>query len=201
LDPVFGKSIIPYICQIQNIILTTKYFEMILASAPVKIPHFAVSDNGIFPNSILPILIYKSAFTLPNDHAPGIIEEVFDDNQWTNSWRNGIYSYHHYHSTTHEVLGIYSGECHVQLGGDSGIQLQLVKGDVLVIPAGVSHKNLGSSLDFKCIGAYPDGRDFDINLGKEGERPGTDDNISKVPIPKMDPLYGSDGCLHLYWKP
>jgi uncharacterized protein YjlB len=173
---------------------------MILVEAPAKIPHFAVSDNGTFPNSLLPILIYKSVFHLPNNHAPGIIEEVFDDNQWTNSWRNGIFTYHHYHSTTHEVLGVYCGECHVQLGGDSGIQLQLVKGDVLIIPAGVSHKNIGSSLDFKCIGAYPEGRDFDINLGKEGERPGTDENIRKVPIPTLDPLYGENGCLHLYWR-
>jgi uncharacterized protein YjlB len=173
---------------------------MILATAPHKIPHIAISDNGTFPNSVLPILIYKSAFRLPNKHAPGIIEEVFDENNWTNSWRNGIYRYNHYHSTTHEVLGVYCGECHIQLGGDSGIQLQLVQGDVLVIPAGVSHKNIGSSADFKCIGAYPEGKEFDINLGKEGERPGTDKNISKIPVPKTDPLYGENGCLHLYWK-
>ena len=71
--------------------------------------------------------------------------------------------------------------------------------DVLLIPAGVAHKNIGSSTDFKCVGAYPEGRDFDINLGKSGERPGTDKNIRKVPIPKLDPLYGKEGCLSLYW--
>jgi uncharacterized protein YjlB len=40
------------------------------------------------------------------------------------------------------------------------------KGDVLLIPAGVAHKNVGASIDFKCVGAYPGGKEFDINLGK-----------------------------------
>ena len=97
-------------------------------------------------------------------------------------------------------MGIYSGECHVALGGDSGIQILIEKGDVLLIPAGVAHKNVGASLDFKCIGAYPEGMEFDMNLGKSGERPGTDKHIRKVPIPKKDPLYGKEGCLALYWK-
>ncbi len=110
-----------------------------------------------------------------------------------------MYTYNHYHSITHEVLGIYCGECHVSLGGDSGIQLFLEKGDVLLIPAGVAHKNIGASTDFKCIGAYPGGKDFDINLGKSGERPGTDKNIRKVPVPKLDPVYGKEGLLSRYW--
>ena len=149
---------------------------------------------------VLPVLLYKSVFQLPNEHSPGLMETVFEKNDWSNSWRNGIYTYNHYHSITHEVIGIYSGECHVALGGDSGIQILIEKGDVLVIPAGVAHKNVGASLDFKCIGAYPEGMDFDMNLGKSGERPGTDKNIKKVPIPKKDPLYGKEGCLWLYWK-
>jgi uncharacterized protein YjlB len=97
-------------------------------------------------------------------------------------------------------MGIYSGDCHVLLGGDKGIQLLVEKGDVLLIPAGVAHKNIGATIDFKCIGAYPDGKDFDINLGKSGERPRTDHHIKKVPLPKKDPVYGRDACLSKYWK-
>ncbi len=170
-----------------------------LADLPEKIPHYLLEDNGIFPNSVLPVLLYKAAFALPNDHAPGIIEEVFDENSWYSSWRNGIHDYNHYHSTTHEVLGVYSGHCHVLLGGDSGIQLLLDKGDVLIIPAGVSHRNIGATANFKCVGAYPDGVEFDINLGKSGERPGTDKRIKKLSVPRMDPLYGESGHLHKYW--
>jgi uncharacterized protein YjlB len=172
---------------------------MLLKPVPNKIPAFMIQDNGTFPNSVLPVLLYKSIFQLPNDHSPGLIETVFERNDWSNCWRNGIFTCNHYHSITHEVLGIYSGECHVAFGGDSGIQIFIEKGDVLLIPAGVAHKNVGASLDFKCIGAYPHGMDYDINLGKSGERPGTDKNIRKVSIPKKDPLYGKDGCMLLYW--
>ena len=173
---------------------------MMLKPAPQKIPAFLIPDNGIFPNSVLPVLLYKTVIHLPNDHSPKLIETVFENNSWSNSWRNGIFTYNHYHSITHEVLGIYSGDCHVLLGGDRGIQLLLEKGDVLLIPAGVAHRNIGASIDFKCIGAYPKGKDFDINLGKSGERPRTDQNIKKVPIPKTDPVYGAAGCLSQYWK-
>jgi uncharacterized protein YjlB len=173
---------------------------MILKPVPNKIPAFLIPDNGIFPNSVLPVLLYKTIFLLPNDHSPVLIETVFKNNNWTNSWRNGIYTYNHYHSVTHEAMGIYSGDCHVLLGGDSGIQILLAKGDVLLIPAGVAHRNIGCTTDFKCVGAYPDGKDFDINLGKSGERPQTDKNIKKVPIPKKDPIFGAEGCLQRYWK-
>ncbi len=160
---------------------------------------YLLQDNGIFPNSPFPVLFYKSAFRLSNDRSPKILEETFARNHWTNSWRDGVYTYNHYHSTSHEVLGIYSGDCHFLLGGNKGIQLLGVKGDVIVIPAGVSHKNIGSTLNFKCVGAYPDGRDFDINLGKAGERPQADINISKVPLPAFDPLHGKTGPLLSIW--
>ena len=166
----------------------------------IRLFHYLLSDNAIFPNSIYPVLFYKSAFHLSNDHAPKIIEDTFEKNHWTNSWRNGIYTYHHYHSTTHEVLGIYSGECHIQLGGERGIQLLAEKGDAILIPAGVAHKNIGSSLDFKCVGAYDRGKDFDINLGRAGERPQTDKNISKLPLPSLDPVFGKEGGLHALWE-
>jgi len=170
-----------------------------LHPAPAKIPHYVILDNGTFPNSVFPVLLYKNVLELPNDHAPALIEEIFESNGWSNSWRNGIFTYNHYHSNTHEVLGVYCGDCHVVLGGDHGIQILIAKGDVLLIPAGVAHKNVGASIDFKCVGAYPGGKPFDLNLGKSGERPGTDKNIKKVSIPKLDPLYGKEGCLSLYW--
>jgi len=173
---------------------------MLVKPLPNKIPHYKISDNGIFPNSALPVLLYKTPFHLSNDHSPVLMEKVFKENDWSNSWRNGIYTYNHYHSITHEVIGVYSGDCHILLGGHSGIQILLEKGDVLIIPAGVAHKNIGCSIDFKCIGAYPNGKDFDINLGKSGERPGTDKNIKKVPVPKKDPIYGKDGFLLLFWN-
>ncbi len=58
-----------------------------------------------------------------------------EKNNWSNSWRNGIFNFHHYHSITHEVLGVHSGNAKVLLGGDRGILINAEKGDVIIIPA------------------------------------------------------------------
>ena len=158
-------------------------------------------DDGTFPNNDkLPVLVYKKVIDIPAQNPAGAVERIFHDNGWGGSWRNGIYSYQHYHSTAHEVLGIFSGEVNVQLGGPKGITINGSAGDVIIIPAGVAHKNLGSSADFACVGAYPPGQSWDMNYGKPGERPRADQNIAKVPLPGNDPVFGKDGPLVDKWK-
>ena len=68
-----------------------------------------------------------------------------------------------------------------------------------MIHAGVAHRRVNDADGFSCLGAYPDGQEYDMNYGREGERPGTDENIHKVPLPQYDPLYGIDGPLVLNW--
>ncbi|MDO3643219.1 hypothetical protein [Mucilaginibacter sp. L3T2-6] len=160
---------------------------------------FSIEDNGIFPGNRLPALLYKNAIHIPLLFPATHVKNIFRENGWTNSWDAGIFTYHHYHSITHEVLGIYSGKTSVQLGGDNGQQLVLEKGDVLIIPAGVAHKNLGDEGDVGVIGAYPDGRDYDMNYGKPGERPATDMNIARIQLPAKDPVKGIFGALLKYW--
>lgn len=166
---------------------------------PERIPHHILNDNGVFPNSRLPVLHYPQVLNLPS-YGPRIVEAIFSHNGWRNSWRNGIYRYHHYHSTSHEVLGIYAGHCLVQLGGDKGIDIELKCGDVLILPAGVAHRCLSASQQFRCLGAYPEGRDYDLNIGKPGERPQVDRTIAELPIPTLDPVYGQVGLLLKWWQ-
>ena len=155
-------------------------------------------DDGKIPNSRYPLILYKGAFSSRNDLGARWLEERFAENNWTNSWRNGIYSFHHYHSTSHEVLGIYSGSALVHLGGEEGEKVKIEAGDVIIIPAGVGHKNLGSK-NLGVVGAYPEGRSWDLNRGLAGERPQADQNIASLPIPKQDPLLGpGEGCVKLW---
>jgi uncharacterized protein YjlB len=174
-------------------------FEDVLNSPQVV--YHIIKDDGIYPNNeTLPLLVYQNALTLPKNHNPAaIFETLFEANQWGGSWRNGVYGFHHYHSTAHEVLGVFGGTARIQLGGEKGMTLSVSRGDVVVIPAGVAHKNLGASQDFRVVGAYPFGQSPDMCYGKSNERPQADQNIARVAFPKSDPVYGSRGPLIEHW--
>ena len=165
-----------------------------------EIEAVVLEDDGTFPNSDLPALIYRRNTSNESEDMAAEFEDVFASNNWTGSWRNGVYSYHHYHSTTHEVLGVCRGSARLRLGGDDGQTVAVQRGDVVIIPAGVAHKNVASSSDFEVVGAYPNGRSFDMNYGKDGERPAVDENIADVPLPAADPVYGEDGPLRRHWS-
>ncbi len=168
----------------------------------IKIDSHLFIDDGIFPNNaVLKLVIYTQAFAANPNVSPELIEEIFSGNNWKNSWRNGLYTMHHYHSSAHEVLGIYSGWVEVQFGGPKGTIIRARAGDVIVIPAGVSHKNVEQSSDFQVIGAYPKGQMWDMNYGKEGERPQTERTIQNVPLPEKDPVFGDLGLLFQIWTP
>ncbi len=106
------------------------------------------------------------------------------------AWRDGIFSFHHFHSTAHEVLGVVSGSARAMLGGPCGREFELRAGDVVVLPAGTGHCNLGSSSDFVVVGAYQDGMSWDIRRGDPAEHDEVLSNIRAVPLPDRDPVGG-----------
>ena len=113
-----------------------------------------IPDDDSFPNNnTLSLILIQQAFNPSTKNLVSAIEKVFHGNAWGRSWRNGIFTFHHYHSTAHEVLGLYAGRVKAQFGGPNGQIAEAEAGDVIVIPAGVSHKNLDQSPDFRCVGA------------------------------------------------
>jgi len=164
------------------------------------IEDYLFADNDGVPNNpSLPLIVYRGALKTAGDAATSCIA-LFDRNGWTGAWTNGVYSHHHYHSSAHEVLGIAAGWVRVRLGGEAGEMVELRAGDVVVIPAGVAHKNEGASSDLLVVGAYPRGQRPDMC------RPGAaDDNralvrIAAVPLPAGDPLFGPSGPLLERWR-
>jgi uncharacterized protein YjlB len=154
-------------------------------------------DDGGIPNSRLPVLVHHGVEAA---QAASSCEELFASNGWLGSWRDGIFSYHHFHSTAHEVLGVVSGSAAVILGGPSvGRRFEVQAGDVLVLPAGTGHCNDGSTADLLVIGAYPDGMSWDLRRGDPAERDEVLQNISRVPLPKADPVEGAEGSLLDLW--
>lgn len=156
---------------------------------------YRFADDGCFPNSALPLLVYRNAMT----HDAAAIEQVFADNEWSNAWQNGIFLYDHFHSTAHEVLGIAHGTVRILFGGPSGQVMTVRAGDVVVVPAGVAHRNVGQSEHLLVVGAYPDGRDFDVLHGDPAEHDAAVQSIGAVPPPRCDPVAGSTGPLCRLW--
>ena len=157
-------------------------------------------DDGTIPNSKYPLIIYHNAFDQRGSDGAAWLEQHFAKNNWSNSWRNGVYPFHHYHSISHEVLGIYNGSALLHMGGENGKKLKVTAGDIIVIPAGVGHKNLGDEDDFGVVGAYPGGHSWDVMRGQPGDRPQADQNIAAVSFPAADPFLGKQQGLHEIWK-
>jgi uncharacterized protein YjlB len=167
----------------------------------ITLDHLILADDLEYPNNPrFALILYLGVLAGQERFDPGRYESLFESNAWYASWRDGVYPYHHYHSTAHEALGIYCGSAVILFGGEYGTAKSVQAGDVVVIPAGVSHKRLTCSSDFAVVGGYPTGQKPDIQYGRPGERPRTDRTISRLQVPKTYPVYGADGPLLQLWK-
>jgi uncharacterized protein YjlB len=167
------------------------------SAAGLAVDHF--SDDGRFPNSRLPLLVYRAALT-PEACSPEALERLFETCGWPPAWRSSIFTYHHYHSTAHETLGVAAGRARLMLGGPQGRVFDVAAGDVIAIPAGVVHRRLESSGDFLVVGCYPPGQDWDLLRGEPGDREVALRNIPGVPLPATDPVTGGSAPLPQLWR-
>lgn len=149
-----------------------------------------LTPGALMPNSRLPVLIYRKE--------PPEFDKLFVANGWTGLWHDGVYDYDHYHSNSHEVLGVARGWARLQIGGDEGRAIEVQAGDVIVLPAGTGHRRIEKSTDFEVVGAYPPGQEkYDICRSRDPE---AELRITKVPVPTTDPVRGRDGPLKRLWS-
>jgi uncharacterized protein YjlB len=162
-----------------------------------------LASDDCFPNNPqLPLLVYRGAVQSRGAEAASELERLFAENCWGGAWRDGIFSYHHFHSNAHEVLGICAGSAEVQFGGPQGPILSIEAGDVAILPAGAGHKRIASSGDLLVVGAYPAGQEgYDLLRGDKEERIPAEERIAATPLPGADPVYGKDGPLLDHWTP
>src|SRR4029078_7043951 len=145
---------------------------------------YTFADDGSVPNNArLPFLAYRRAIDLIGTPDPeDAIEKLFRDHGWGDMWRNGIYPYVHYHSMIHEAMGVARGRAKVRFGGKTGRDIEIVQGDVAVLPAGTGHQCLWASPDLAVVGAYPGTGRYDLCRGSKHEHMRALETIPQVPM-------------------
>lgn len=163
-----------------------------------------LGPSGSIPNhSKWPLLVYPAAVEISGPDPAVAFEELFGANHWPAAWRNGVYPFHHFHTTAHEALGVYSGEVTVLFGGDDGVTITAQPGDVVVLPAGTGHKKISSRGRLGIVGAYPARQHADMNVAKLTRAvpsAATIDAVTRVPKPERDPVFGEKGPLFEHWR-
>lgn len=162
---------------------------------------FRFRDDGETPNNRLPLVVYRGALKLDEaDDPAAAFEEAFARNGWRGAWRDGIYDFLHFHSATHEVLGVALGKVTIEFGGRRGRTLTLHAGDVVVLPAGIGHRCVTASADLLVVGAYPAGGHYDEPKPDDIDYAVAVASIARVKLPRRDPVYGAGGPLIELWR-
>jgi len=164
----------------------------------VDIVTYYFENDGDIPNNKLPVLIYKNALQhIVNKD----FEFIFCQNGWSNNWHDIILTDDHFHSNTHEVLGLKSGQACLMLGGKNGKIVSVETGDVIILPAGVGHYSVDNTLQYQFVGGYPNGADWNLKFSlKKEDSHSILAEIANIPMPEKDPVFGFDGPLLDYWK-
>jgi uncharacterized protein YjlB len=153
---------------------------------------------GWMPNNLhLPALIYRNALRPHGNDPAAQFEALFARNGWPPQWRNGVYGFHHYHSTAHEVMGFAAGKAELLLGGENGVVITIRAGDVALLPTGTGHCRISASADFLVVGAYPPDQHWDICRSApslDAQR-----RMRSLPFPQNDPVCGPNGPMQRLW--
>jgi uncharacterized protein YjlB len=128
-----------------------------------------------------PVLLYRGVNA-------GDYRALFADHGWGGSWQNGVFDFHHFHSTSHEVLGVVAGRATIELGGPQGQAFDVEAGDVIVLPAGTGHRRATARDGFTVVGAYPAGQE-DYDLLRRADDAARE-RIRALPAPDQDPVGG-----------
>ncbi|CEN62626.1 Putative Cupin domain protein [Aspergillus calidoustus] len=165
----------------------------------IKVTCRQIPEWERIPNTSLqskPLMIYHQAFDASADELCEHLEKV---GEVSPSWVYSMYSQTHFHSTSHEVLGVVSGSARLCFGGEGNpdrFEPTVAKGDLIIVPAGVGHRLLSepdkSGGSFKMVGAYPVNKSWDMCYGEPGEE-AKRQNIPTLGWFQRDPLYGRDG--------
>jgi len=137
-----------------------------------------------------PVLLYRGVEAAAA--GPDAARAVFAEHGWGGAWVDGVFDFHHFHSTSHEVLAVVAGRATLELGGPHGRPFDVEAGDVVVLPAGTGHRRATARDGFRVVGAYPAGQeDYDLLRGDDpSEVAAARERIAALGPPPEDPVGG-----------
>jgi uncharacterized protein YjlB len=159
---------------------------------------FMLEPHDWVPNNrTLPVILYHHALAPDSGDLAAAFEILFESNDWPPQWRDGIFDYHHFHATAHEVLGVTDGSAEVIVGGPGGRVVRISAGDALLLPAGTGHCLQSFARHFQVVAGYPAGQQWDIR--REALTPEEHVKMEALPFPATDPIDGKLGPLIEHW--
>lgn len=172
--------------------------DMMLSLAVPSEPEvLRLAANGKMPNNArLPVLLFRRVFQAERELTEKL-EGLVRRHGWIPEWRNGVYPFHHYHSTAHEVLAFSRGEARILLGGDPpvGREVTVRAGDIALLPCGTGHCRVSASADFLVSGAYALGQSWD--LLRDAPDAQALARMKALPFPELDP---TGGAMARHWR-
>lgn len=192
-----------------KLIICTFLISFRLVMAPVeltsltslRVSKYQIPAHSLIPNTSIqqrPVLIYHSCFP-PQVSASEIEDHLHSVGVIVPQWRYTLHNTTHFHTTTHEVLCVSMGAAKLCFGGENNpgrIEVDVKRGDVMILPAGVGHRLLeDQDGDFEMVGAYPKGNKWDVCYGRPEEESKLH-SMANLGWFQSDPLYGDEGpCL------
>src|SRR3954464_1334240 len=159
----------------------------------MRLDTWAAPPGDRIPNHpSFPVLIYHEVEAA--SEGPDAPRALFAAHGWGGSWVDGVFDFHHFHSTSHEALAVVAGAATLELGGREGGASEAAPGAVLAPPAGTGHRRATAREGFTVVGAYPAGQeDYDLLRGDSpAEVEAARERIAALAAPPDDPV-GGDG--------
>ncbi|KAK7227982.1 hypothetical protein V2G26_000152 [Clonostachys chloroleuca] len=166
---------------------------------------FFFKPTNYVPNSQLPVLLYRKVLPFPLQE--NSVKAFLESNNWVHGGTWNAVPRHHFHPNTHECYAIVKGSSELLIGVgplDSeaeGEVIHVEAGDVIVLPAGVSHCSKSFSQEYRYLGAYPkESPKWKNEYGRDQSRfESLALECSSVNIPDWDPVNGHQGPLQKLW--
>jgi len=166
---------------------------------PLQPIHFTCAPSGLYSNSHLPVIYYRSAVDLPVFFKKSAVKKVLGRNGWSHLRTTEIPD-HFCYSDCHIVIVSIRGSMTLQFGGEFGQRVRLQRSGAIVIPAGMVYRTYSQRETSTYLTAQPKGPARNIHVEISHRRPNRS-AIASLPTPPADPIYGAPGPLFRLWAP